>query len=398
MSQSNTPPPDEPWTGEFGPPSEVQRGPEVGFSVPDVRRPIGGVAINGVRIDKLLIDFEVRNNRFTAADTFRVSLALDEASASRASAGWFGRADRMEVEVFASLHQDQPAATSLLLGRADSVDIDLDRRQITLSGRDMTADLLETQTTEKWPNRTSSEIARDLAGRHGLTPVVTDTTRRAGHYYRQEHATLTDATTEWNLLTYLAEQEGFDVFIRGRELHFGPPPDPATAPRWVLQYNKAGSDKPYAQAKAGRIRLHRDLTLAKDISVKVVSWNARQKRSFTITRRRQQAGGRSSSGQFTATTPHVFRLPGLTEEQAIREAERRLEDLTKISRSIEVDGLPGLPQMDIRTVLVVRGTATSWDVDYQIEEMTRRMSRQGGFEMSFRARILAAMPDNTAVL
>lgn len=108
---------------------------------------------------------------------------------------------RLEVEIFAGLDPDAPPSTRLILGRVDDTELDYARWKVTLTGRDLTTDLLATRTTEKWPNRT----AREIAERHGFNPVVTATTRLFGTYYKLEHARLTDDTTERNLLTYLAE-------------------------------------------------------------------------------------------------------------------------------------------------------------------------------------------------
>ena len=60
---------------------------------------------------------------------------------------------------------------------------------------------------------------------------------------------------------FLAEQEGFDVFVSGTTLHFQSPAGPDVAltlsPDTVLD-----------------LRLERSLTLARDIEVTVKSWNS----------------------------------------------------------------------------------------------------------------------------
>lgn len=395
-SDQPEPPDDEPWTGEFATDEPAPPGPRVSVTAPALREPRAGIAINGVRLDSRLIDARVTNNRFASADTFSVSLALDETPGTKYGAAWFGDQERLEVEIFAGLGRDAPPSQSLVVGRADDVEINFRRRMVLLTDRDFSADLLETQTTEKWPNRTSSEIATDLAQRHGLEARVTETSRPTGHYYRLEHARLTDATTEWNLLTYLAEQEGFDVFIRGKTLHFGPPPDARSAPRWLLTYDPAKKDRAYPTITAGQLSVRRNLTFAQDIVVRVVSWNPRQKKAFTVTRRTNRGAGRSSSGRFGSSAPHVFRLPGLTEEQAIREAERRLEDLSQRERVIEATGLPADPGLDVRTIVALRGTGSSWDQDYALDEVERWITDGTGFTMRFRARNLA--PTSTAAI
>ena len=100
-------------------------------------------------------------------------------------------------------------------------------RTVEVDGRDLTARLLDARTQETFSNQTASEIAETLAGRHGLTPNVTATSTLAGRYYEAEHDRITlgqfsRATTEWDLLTYLAAREGFEAYISGQTLTFAP--------------------------------------------------------------------------------------------------------------------------------------------------------------------------------
>ena len=93
-------------------------------------------------------------------------------------------------------------------GAVDSVSIDPTLGLVRLDGRDLTGSLIEARTQETFANRTSSEIAALLAGRHNLTPRVSSTTTPVGRYYQSEHDSITlsqfsRATTEWDLLVYL---------------------------------------------------------------------------------------------------------------------------------------------------------------------------------------------------
>ena len=126
------------------------------------------------------------------------------------------------------------AAISLIQGEADTVAYDVLNRTVDVEGRDLTARLLDARTQETFSNQTASEIAETLAGRHGLTPNVSATSTLAGRYYSTEHDRITlgqfsRATTEWDLLSFLAAREGFDVFVAGQTLTFAPPSsNPAT--------------------------------------------------------------------------------------------------------------------------------------------------------------------------
>jgi phage protein D len=359
---------------------------------PAVRAPRATVLVNGRRMDDLLEDARWENNRYLSADSFAVTLVMDESLSAKYPPSFFTDSEELEVEILAG---DPTPTTSLIQGRVDDVEIDYDRREIRLAGRDRTADLIETKTTEKWPNRTSSEIATEIATRHGLTPVVTATRTRSGTYYEREHARLTDDTTEWNLLTYLAEMEGFDVYVKGRELHFEPSVNPSTAPRWNLAYSRPKEGAPIATSPAPRFSLRRNLTVARDIVVEVISWNSREASPIRAVRR----ADRSRRGKPRSEAPaqrYVIRKPGLTQQQAIEEAQRKLEEFSRHERMAEVDRLPADMRLTQRHLLVLSGTGTEFDQAYFIDSIQWFIGPAEGFTMRLRARNLA--PVSTASL
>jgi phage protein D len=348
-----------------------------------VRAPRGWFLVNGTRVEAL--DLEVVNNGFFLADTFqgRARMAADEAFSL---AAWASE-DVIEIELIAT---DGITTTTLLAGLVDDVELDADRRLVIFSGRDFTGDLIETKTTEKWPNKTASEIASEIAGRHNLTPVVTATSTTAGTYYSREHAVLTDDTTEWNLLTYLAEQEGFSVYVAGRELHFEKPADPAQAPRWQLNYEPGL----VTEANASSLRMRRNLTVAKEVVVKVVSWNAKQKRAFDVTRRADRSRRSRPRSQAAART-FVFRVPQMSEQQAIEYADRKLREISQTERTIDVT-LPADLRVTARHVVALNGTASEFDQEYLIDTINWSVNMDGGLGMRLVCRNIA--PASTAAL
>lgn len=368
-----------------------QPGPELDFPLEVSRQPRAGILLNDVRADYLLLEMDVTNNRFFEADRFRCELAYVEDDEKFGRAFW-DTASRIDIEFFAGFGVDEPPSTSLLSGRVDEVQIDLENRTVSLSGRDYTADLIETRLAEKYPNKKSSEIAVILAGMAGLTPEVTETSRLAGTYYRAEHAQLADETTAWTLLTYLAEREGFDAYVMGRKLYFGPPPDPITASRWTLNYQSPHEAAAMPFAPVMRLRLTKSLTVSRDIAVNVISWNSARKHSLTGTSR-SRLPTRGASGRFQSAVAYVFRVPNLTQDQADALARQLALTITKDLRSFEVD-MPGETEPDIRTVVTIKGTGTTFDTEYHLDEITRRMSQGTGFTMHLRGRNVT--PDDGA--
>jgi len=327
-----------------------------------VRRPRLLVAVDGVPAGNA-VSARVTSNNHYAADRFSVVLALGETPAAV-----FVSADRMRVEVGVAM---DGASASLVTGEVDQVELDAIRRLVFLSGRDLTARLVEARTQESFSNRTASEIATLLAQRRGLSADVAATGTTVGRYWQLQRDRVTldqfsRATTEWDLLVTLAGLEGFDVWVSGTTLHFRPA-RAATGPGFVLR-----------PADVTGLKLERALTLARDIEVVVKSWNARQQQAFIRTaRRRGPAAGEVQR--------HVFIVPNLTPDDALKLAQRRLEELTRHER-VAVAEMPGELAMMPRMQLRLDGTGTDFDQDYWIDEVDRSLHTGRGFTQTVRAR------------
>ena len=116
-----------------------------------------------------VISAEVFANNHYAADRFSVAIALD-GTASISAASW---AEEPDVLLDIQFSLDAGASfTSLLTGRIDSVVIDPVVGEIRINGRDLTGSMIEARTQETFTNRTSSEVATILAGRHNLIVSV----------------------------------------------------------------------------------------------------------------------------------------------------------------------------------------------------------------------------------
>jgi phage protein D len=260
--------------------------------------------------------------------------------------------------------------TSLIQGQADSIHIDPIRNTIEIDGRDLTARLLDARTQETFANQTASEIATTLAGRHNLTPVVTATTTLAGRYYGAEHDRITlgqfsRATTEWDLLSFLAAREGFDVFVTGQTLYFQPRSQ-TTTPLLLTP------------GDCITLSLEQALTLARDIEVTVKSWNTRHQAAFTQTARSTAKGSRGGAPQRI-----VVVRPNLQPNDALQLAQRILADLSSHERIVHAD-LPGELTLTSRSQITLSGTGTDFDQTYYIAELDRHFSLAHGYTQRLR--------------
>jgi len=344
------------------------------------RAPRLRVIANGMILAGAIEADVVRNNHY-GADRFNAMIALD-ADPWLGASFWASESDIL-VDVQFSL--DAGASfTSLVQGAADSIIIDPVQGTLHLEGRDLTAALIETRTQETFANRTSSEIATLLAGRHNLTPIVTATTTPVGRYYESEHDRITldqfsHSTTEWDLLIFLARQESFDVFIQGQSLYFQP-----TAQMGDIAIVLRPED-------VTDIRLERSLTLARDIEVDVKSWNSHQNSAFVQRARAAGKSGKSGSGP---PQRYVFVRPNLTPDAALKFAQQKLAELTRHERTIELT-MCGELALTPRSVILLEGTGTDFDQAYYVDVIERRIRGSRGLAQHIRAKNTSPRTETT---
>lgn len=358
--------------------------------VPSVRHPRGAIKINDVVMPGW-IEWETDNNSYYQADTFRAKFALSGLPEANRAA-WWASQSAVSAEIFAGFPDDPERFTvsdldSLIFGQVDDITLDPIGAFVEISGRDLTAQLIDTKTTEKWPNQTASQIAIALAKRHGLTPVVTATKTRSGKYYEIDHVRLTNQRSEWDLLTWLAHQEQYVVYLKGKELHFEPAPTASNDP-YVLQWTPPTDENASPQFNGTGIVFGRNLTLAKDVIVKVHSWNAKNKKGFTktITATHNKSTVLKGAAQPVGEAQvYTFTVPGLTPEQALQYGQSKLREITahevRMTAHMPADNILG-----VTDIIQVVGTGTTFDQTYFPDSILRRMSAEEGYRMTVKAK------------
>ncbi len=338
------------------------------------------------------MEADVLSNNHYAADRFtaQVALGLDPWAGA---AFWAAETDIL-ADVQFSL-DDGASFTSLVQGLVDTVVIDPLAGTLHIEGRDLTASMIENRTQETFANRTSSEIATIFAQRHNLSPVVTATTTPVGRYYQNEHDKIalnqfSRSMTEWDLLIFLAGQEGFDLFVSGTSLYFQPS---------AVSANAAFTITPDILQD---LRLERSLTLARDIIVTVKSWNTRQQNAFTQTvraagRRSVGSGSGAVAGGAQAGAPqhYVFVRPNLTMSDALSLAQQKAGELTQHERVWEAT-MPGELTLTPRSLIQLGGTQTDFDQTYYVDTIERHLSIEHGFVQRMRAKNTSPRSMSTA--
>jgi phage protein D len=322
--------------------------------VPGVAVTVNGVAVGGV------IEAEVSGNSHLAADRFRLRMALDASGAALWTSGPLGVGIQFGLD---------GAWAEMMLGQADFVEIDPILGEVSVDGRDLTALFIEARTQETFQNQTASDIATTLAARHGLAANVTPTSTPVGRNYQSQHARTTfdqhaRMTTEWDLLTRLAQQEGFDVWVDGRTLNF----TPATP----------GAIVAVTPGDCMSMRLEQTLGLQGDLAVAVRSWDSRGVSSISQTASLGGAGG--------AVPGYVIVRPNVTADAAQAIAQQVLRDMAQHAMCLDFD-MPGELTFQPRVGLQLSGTGTDFDQVYVISDVERRISFERGFTQHVRARV-----------
>lgn len=326
---------------------------------PEVQLIANGLLMDGV------IAAGVRSTRYFGADCFDLTLALG-------SDGPFW-SDEPSIDIDLRVRQDTSSSyVSLIKGRVDLVHVNTIARVVQIEGRDYSAGLIDSVLSESFSNRTASEIATLLAQRHNLQPLVAPTSTIVGRYYQSGYETVLldnfcGRASEWDLLSYLAQHEGYELFVCGTDLHFTPASNPTIF------------DEVLSTEDVMELRLERMLPFAGDVEVIVKTWNSREHSSDVQTARR--AG---SAGNGTSPRRYVVVQPNLRSDAAQQLAQRRLAELCAHGSTIDLV-MPGELSLMPRSVIMLTGTGTTFDQAYRIDLVDRRMSSKSGFTQRIRA-------------
>lgn len=340
------------------------------------------------RIDSL----EYIENNYYQPDSFRAVLPLYHQADAINIEYWLSQ-PAILVEVFTGYPHDAVNygvgdLQSLVLGGINDLGVKVFENGggfIEFNGFDLSKKFIDNKTTEKYQNQTSSQIATILANNRGLTPVVTPTTTPAGFYYNQDYVQLGNQVTEWDLLTYLAQNEGFTVFVRGMSLYFQPRTVDTSTP-YLFQANTPENGSPIFNGT--RLVVSRNLNYARDVIVNINSWNAKSGKVTaqvrgTPTKKTVLSAAAQPIGQAQTFT---YFIPGLSKQQAIERGQKILEDISIHERILDVK-CPADNNLRKDTVIQLKGVSPSADQTYYPDTITRMMDgRSGAYTMEVRAK------------
>ncbi len=349
-----------------------------------LRYPRGFVSINNQLVPWDY--FQISNTRYAAASTFKVTVPVNTLPKGVTLANLVNDSPLVIQINAGNVSQTNPNDATpsdvpmLILGNADEIIYDPGKTLVTINGRDYISFFLDNKVTESFFEKTSSQIITQFATTRGLTPVVTQTNTQAGTYLSSEYNKLTSFITEWDLMTFLARQEGYDLFVYGKKLYFQPRETntPYAIVITIPYYTTQGG---IPSSNAMEIALSRNLRLAKDIIVNVKSWNPANKITYSKTATLRHTSGNSSA----PAQVYSYVFPNLTPQQAQAKATSLLQQISEHEMKINLR-MPGDNLVTEHNRISVSGTNTLLDQIYYVKNITREMSFGGGYAMSIEAK------------
>ena len=332
--------------------------------------------------------WEVKNNSYYEADTFRVTVAVSGLPAAL-NLNWFLQQTQIFVEVFVGFPTNPGAPNpdeldSLIYGRVDMISFDALQREMMLTGRDLTGILIDAKATTQFTNQSASAIATTIAGQFGLAASITPTKGFVGTPDTENSLILLQPTRSyWDLLADLARNVGFVAYIQGTMLYFGPDITDASNP-YQIQWMQPTKGAP--QANVIDLKFSRNLTVTSGVVVTVAS--AGLYGGTALTRSYPSSGSSIKPGKaapYSGAQHWYYTMPpGKTAAQVIARAEAIYNSI--IQQEMKLDAsMPGDNLLSMQSTIQLSGTGTAFDQTYYPREITREMSMGAGYSMSVQA-------------
>jgi len=338
------------------------------------------VQLNGEKLPWTSI--EVVNKNYYIADSYHITVPLY--ADNNFNFEFWGNLTSGDIQIYMGYppileFYSTEDLNLLFSGGVDVVNIDPVAGSVTLTGRDYSYLLIDKKISNTFINETASDLATKFAIENGLTPIVTKTTTPVGNY-NNGYTQISNSITEWDLLTFFAQQNNFNLYVFNKELHFEPKPTSSTTP-YEISYEFASTFDRTPTSTAEHITFGRTLTLAQDVEVKVKTFSMITGKSVVETARSHHIKGSLQDKKQT----YVYNFPMLTPLQAAAKAQAILASITQHEILLNATLPPDFTLTKV-TPLQVKNTNSVFDQLYYIDVLTRSLDATEGFKMTIEAK------------
>lgn len=219
-----------------------------------------------------LLEMEVEEDHRLAA-MFRIKLAINRQDDGL----WtFLDDERMKlwnkVKISVNLSDEE---VELIAGYITQIKPHLDADEnssfLEIWGMDATSLMSLEEKIKDWPNKTDSDIAREIFQSYNLTPEVEDT----GVAHDEAVATIIQRETDIQFLKRLARRNGFECFVKGETGYFRKPvltetPQPVLAAHFGPETNLVYFDARLNALRPTAVEMHQIDTIGKQLQDAVI--------------------------------------------------------------------------------------------------------------------------------
>ena len=398
------------------------------------RKPRGRVTANGTPLR--FTKFEVIQNNNHGTDTFQVELPLFDPKAPHDWTWWADQTD-IEIEVSVGFEQQDGSVgswQSLIVGPVDAVamaPLSYGHNQgggggsgvnvrsavgyggairheggpahpmgavLTIRGRDYSGQLQDSQMSQQFIGNdlSAAQIIPQIVARVpqlsvDFTPASNDA---IPDIYNNQGGRLFLNRSPWDVITSLADHEGYQVRMKGRTVVVQPngPPDTSNPYRvyYTPESHDANNPQNYRPVSSNVItlRLARAINIAKGVDVFVQAYDSQtgQRPSRKVARVRSgRRASRNGATQAQSPTSYTFNRPGMSPEQAQKHANARAGQIAQFEREISFQ-IAGDPTLTVDRPIMLTGTGTQFDQTYFIDQVDHRLAVESGYAMEVRAR------------
>jgi hypothetical protein len=273
---------------------------------------------------------------------------------------------------------------------------------LTLRGTDYSAVLAQSQMTRQFTGGqvTMEQIVAQLRQNHPqLTfqladagDAIGDPAESDGSQGGQQQGRLFLNRSEWDVLTSLADHQGYRVIIKGRTVTIGPPNQADASGTYKLFYRPGrlsddGTVYLPPESNLVTLRLARKLSVAKGVDAFVQSYDSStgKRLSRKASARSSKRAARSSAGQAGTPLTYTDNIPGMTDAQAQKHAQKRAGQVAQFEREIAFQ-IAGDPELTADRMVELGGTGTAYDQAYHLDQLTHQVDVQHGWAIEGRAR------------